>query len=267
MFIKHDLSPDNDSNDHPLVSIITIVYNNAEFIRDTIESVLSQTYPNVEYIVVDGASTDGTVDIIKKFRKNISVFLSEPDEGIYDALNKGVMHASGSIIGILHSDDIYCDEHVVFDIITKMNDTKSEFCFSDLVKVDIEAGKVVRYEMSNYFKKWMFRFGCMPPHPTCFINRSLFDEFGLYSKNYKIAGDFDFLVRIFYGRKIRWAYLDRVSVKMRRGGVSDSGLASKKLIANEINRSLRNNHVWSLPVLQLLRYLIRLMELVIRPKM
>jgi hypothetical protein len=106
----------------------------------------------------------------------------------------------------------------------------------------------------------------MPPHPTCFIKKSLFDEFGLYSLDYKVAGDFDFLVRIFYGRKILWSYLNRVTVKMRQGGVSNSGLNSKRIIASEINHSLQANHVWSLPFFQLGRYIIRLMEMLVKPK-
>ena len=112
----------------------------------------------------------------------------------------------------------------------------------------------------------MFRIGWMPPHPTCFINKSLFDEFGLYSLKYKIAGDFDLLIRFFYGRKIKWSYLDRISIKMSSGGVSNSGLQSKKLVYSEINRSLKSNNVWSLPVFQLARYVIRLMEVIIKPK-
>ncbi|MES9899865.1 MAG: glycosyltransferase family 2 protein [Sedimenticola sp.] len=252
--------------DQPLVSIITVVYNNSMHVRDAIQSVLSQDYPYIEYVVIDGGSTDGTVEVIEEYRGQISVFLSEPDGGIYDALNKGIGLSHGSVVGILHSDDVFCDYHVVSAVIQQMKNTNSEFCFSDMVIVDNESKKIVRYYMANYFRRWMFRIGWMPPHPTCFIKMSLFDEFGLYSTNYQIVGDYDFLVRIFYGRDIRWTYLKRVSVKMRRGGVSNSGLASKKLIANEINRSLHENHVWSLPIFQLGRYLIRLVELVLRPE-
>lgn len=263
MHEKHEAETTNQ----PLqVSIITVVYNNVEFIRDAIESVLSQTYPNVEYVVIDGASTDGTLDIIKEYKDKISVFLSESDDGIYDALNKGIRLAKGDVVAVLHSDDLFCDHHVVSDIIKKMSDTGSEFCFSDLVVVDDVSGKVMRYYMANYFRRWMFRIGWMPPHPTCFINKSLFIEFGLYSTSYKIAGDFDFLVRIFYGRHICWTYLNRISVIMRRGGVSNLGFASKKMIADEINSSLRKNQVFSLPIFQLVRYLIRVIELVLKPK-
>ncbi|SVE45683.1 uncharacterized protein METZ01_LOCUS498537, partial [marine metagenome] len=184
----------------PLVSIITVVYNNTEFIRDAIESVLSQNYSKIEHIIIDGGSTDGTIDIINEYSDNISVFLSEPDEGIFDSLNKGIVRSHGEIIGILHSDDLFCDKYVISDVIKKMRDTETELCFSDLVIVDAVSGKLVRYYMAHYFRRWMLRIGWLPPHPTAFLKRSIFDEFGLYSTNYQIAGDFEFFVRIFYGR-------------------------------------------------------------------
>ncbi len=252
--------------DIPLISIVSIVYNNVQYIRDAIESVLAQDYPRIEYVLIDGGSSDGTVDIIEEYCEQISIFISEPDEGIYDALNKGIRFASGDMIGILHSDDVFCDEYVVSDVIQKMSDTGAEICFSDMIIVDDKSGKIIRYYMSHYFKRWMFRIGWMPPHPTAFTKKSLFEEFGLYSLAYKVVGDFDFFVRIFYAREIHWAYLDRITVKMRRGGISNSGLLSKKLIAHEINRSLRANHVWSTPALQIGRYFIRLMELIRRPE-
>jgi glycosyltransferase involved in cell wall biosynthesis len=255
-----------DFQSFPLVSIITIVYNNVQYIKETIQSVLSQNYPRLEYVVIDGGSTDGTVEIIEEYGDQISVFMSEPDKGIYDALNKGIQHTSGEVVGILHTGDLFCNENVVSASIQKMLDTGSEFCFSDLVFVDDVSGKIVRYYMAHYFKRWMFRIGWMPPHPTTFINKSLFDEFGLYSTEYKIAGDYDFLVRIFFRREIKWTYLNRVTVKMRLGGASNSGFSSKKYIIDEINRSLKSNQVWSLSIFQLGRYIIRMFELVMRPR-
>jgi glycosyltransferase involved in cell wall biosynthesis len=248
------------------VSIITVVWNNKETIKDSINSVLNQTYADIEYIVVDGSSSDGTVDIVKGYVNKISHFISEPDEGIYDALNKGIELASGDVIGILHSDDLFSDRFVVSDMMERMAVENAEIAFSDMVIVDNSMTKVLRYYMASYFSPWMFKIGWMPPHPTCFIKKSLFDEFGMYSLDYKVAGDFDFLVRIFYARDISWTYLDRVTVKMRQGGVSNIGFSSKKIIAKEINQSLRSNNVWSPPIFQLGRYFIRLLELFIRPK-
>lgn len=245
-----------------VVSIITVVYNNARYVRDAIESVLSQDYSNIEYLVIDGGSTDGTVDIIKEYQDRISFFITEPDNGIYDALNKGVVLSTGDVIGVLHSDDQFCGNQVISSAVKKLDEDKAEFCFSDAVITDMKSGKVLRYYRAHYFRQWMFRIGWMPPHTTCFISKSLFDEFGLYSISYKIASDFDFLLRMFYGRRIIWTYLNIISVKMRQGGVSNSGFASKKIIASEINQSLRSNNVWSLSIFQLARYFIRLTELV-----
>lgn len=248
------------------VSIITVVYNNVKYIADALDSVLSQNYPFVEYIVIDGGSIDGTVQVIENYIDNISLFLSEPDCGIYDALNKGISLATGDIIAVLHSDDLFINQSVVTDMVCRMDDSGAEICFSDMVIVDRKSDEVLRYYMASYFRRWMFRMGWMPPHPTCFIKMSLFSEFGLYSLDYEIVGDFDFLVRLFYGRTIHWSYLNRVTVKMRAGGVSNSGWESKKIIAHEINQSLSVNKVWTLPIFQLGRYLIRLVELVIKPK-
>ena len=248
------------------VSIITVVWNNKETIKDSINSVLNQTYADIEYIVVDGSSSDGTVDIVKGYVDKISHFISEPDEGIYDALNKGIELATGDVIAILHSDDIYCNEFVVSDMVGKMTSSNAEFCFSDMVVINCQLDKVLRYYRANYFSRWMFRIGWMPPHPTCFIKKSLFDEFGMYSTDYKIAGDFDLLVRFFYGRKIRWSYLDQITIKMSAGGASNSGWQSKRLIFNEISRSLKSNGIWSLSIFQLIRYIIRMLEIIIKPK-
>ena len=243
-----------------------MVWNNNTTIKNAINSVLSQTYKNIEYIIIDGGSTDGSVEVIEKYRDKISVFLSESDKGIYDALNKGIDLSTGEVITILHSDDLFYDNSVVSDMMNRVSETNAEICFSDMVIVDSSLKKVLRYYMSSYFSPWMFRIGWMPPHPTCFIKKSLFDEFGLYSLDYKIAGDFDFLVRIFYSRDINWGYLNRITVKMRQGGVSNDGFSSKRVIAREINQSLRENNVWSLPIFQLGRYAIRLLELLIKPR-
>ena len=248
------------------VSIITVVRNGEKTIKDTIESVLSQTYSDIEYILIDGCSTDKTVEIINGYEKQISKFISEPDEGIYDALNKGILRASGDVVAILHSDDKFCNTHVCSDIMKHMDKTRAEFCFSDMVIVDNFSGKILRHYMASYFKRWMFRIGWMPPHPTCFIKKSLFDEFGMYSTDYKIAGDFDLLVRFFYGRKIRWSYLDQITIKMSGDGISNSGWRSKRLIFNEISRSLKSNGIWSLSIFQLIRYIIRMLETIIKPK-
>ncbi len=244
------------------VSIITVVYNNANNIRSAVESVLSQDFSNIEYVVIDGGSTDGTLGILEDYQSRISKLISEPDEGIYDALNKGISHCSGDIIAILHSDDVFFNKSVVSKCVAEMLRNGSEICFSDIVICDKRTEKVSRYYMAWHFRRWMLRLGWMPPHPSCFIRKSLFSEFGVYSKNFKIAGDFDFLVRIFYGKKVRWSYINMVSVCMSEGGASNSGWTSKFLIAKEINAVLKSHKIWSLPLLQVFRYVLRLFEFV-----
>ena len=249
----------------PKVSIITVVFNNSKHIRGAIESVLSQDYPKIEYIIIDGNSRDGTLEIIEEYGSKISKFISEPDKGIFDALNKGIAISQGDYIGILHSDDLFSDKKVISDIIEHISDSDTELCFSDLVIVDEKSEKIKRYVMAHYFKRWMLRVGLLPPHPTTFFKRTIFDEFGYYAKNYKIAGDFEYFLRIFYGRKIKWSYLKRISVRMRSGGASNSGIKSIKLGMFEINKALRSNNVWSIPFFQVVRYMVRLIELIARP--
>ena len=250
----------------PKVSIITVVYNNQEHIQGAIQSVLNQDYSNIEYIVIDGNSNDGTISAIEEYSDQIDCFISSPDKGIYDALNKGIELSTGEIIGILHSDDLFVDERVVSDIVAAMEKQEAEFTFSDVIIVDPDTKKVIRYYMAHYFSPWMLRIGWVPPHPTAFIKKSIFKEFGNYSLEYRIAGDFDYFVRIFYGRKIHWTYLDRITVIMSSKGISNSGFANKILMAKEINKSLKANKVWALPVFQLLRYIIRIVELIVKPK-
>ncbi len=249
----------------PKVSIITAVYNNERYISQALESVLSQTYSNIEYIVIDGGSTDGTLECIEPYRSRLSVFISEPDQGIYDALNKGIAHASGEIVGILHSDDLFQDEYVVSDVIEKMQKEGSELCFSDMVIVDRQLDTVFRYYKASYFRPWLFRIGWMPPHPTTFFKKDLFKEFGLYTTRYKVVGDFDFFVRLFFSRRIAYSYINRVMVRMRVGGLSNMGADSKRTIRHEITMSLRKNRVWSPAFLQWFRYVIRVWEMVNKP--
>ena len=250
----------------PLVSVITAVYNNVDQVGAAIEAVLAQDYPNIEHVIIDGGSTDGTLDVIAQYRDRLAAFVSEPDSGLYDALNKGIRKANGRFIAFLHSDDSFQDGQVISSMVRRMVEQGAEFCCSDVVIVDQETDRILRYYRAGYFRRWLFRTGWMPPHPGCMFSRALHDEFGLYSTEFKIAGDFDFMVRMFFGRDIKWTYLNQISMRMRQGGLSNSGFASKRLIANELNRSLKQNGVWAPPILQAARYLIRATELVTRPK-
>jgi glycosyltransferase involved in cell wall biosynthesis len=205
------------------ISIITVVWNNKETIKDAIDSVLSQTYKDIEYIVIDGGSTDGTVDIVKEYQDKISVFISEPDEGIYDAMNKGIVLATGNVIGILNSDDFYINELTIGKVVKEFKEKKVDSVYADLVYVKPKNfNKTVRYYDSGNFNPSKFSYGWMPAHPTFFVKRKVYEKYGVFRTDLKIAADFDILSRFLYIHKISYSYIKEALVKMRTGGVSTS---------------------------------------------
>jgi glycosyltransferase involved in cell wall biosynthesis len=210
------------------VSIITITYNSAETIEDTIQSVLSQDYSSIEYIVVDGASSDRTMEIVERYKGRISKVISERDKGIYDAMNKGVALATGDVIGILNSDDFYADNHVISDIVRTMNSVKSDACYADLVYVDrLETNKVIRSWKSGEYHHGDFLRGWMPPHPTFFVKSDVYRKHGTYSLELRSAADYELMLRFIHKHAISIAYLPRVITKMRAGGQSNVTLKNR----------------------------------------
>ena len=210
------------------VSIITITYNSAETIEDTIQSVLSQDYKDIEYIIVDGASKDSTLEIIDRYKSSVSKFVSERDKGIYDAMNKGVAMATGDIIGILNSDDFYADAHVISDIVKTIQQSNSDACYADLVYVDrIATNKVIRSWKSGEYRLGDFLRGWMPPHPTFFVKRSVYEAHGNYSLQLRSAADYELMLRFIHKHGIRLSYLPRVITKMRAGGQSNVTLKNR----------------------------------------
>ena len=226
------------------ISIITSVYNNKETISEAIESVLSQTYDNIEYIVVDGASTDGTVEVIQKYGEQIDTFVSEPDKGIYDGLNKGVALATGDVIGFLHSDDLFEDEHVVSKIADAFKVDDVDSIYGDLIYVSKEdTSKVVRYWKSGAYGLKKLENGWMPPHPTFYVKRKVYEAYGAFDTSFKIAADYDSILR-FLGREgITTRYIPEVLVKMRVGGESNKSLKNIILKTKEDIRAIKNNDV------------------------
>lgn len=205
------------------VSIITVVRNNKECIKDAIESVLNQTYKDIEYIIIDGASSDGTVEIVQSYKDKISKFISESDRGLYDAMNKGLALASGDIVGILNSDDFYIDNGVIERVVKEFEKSQAGSVFANLVYVKSDnLNKVVRYYDSSHFTPQKFAYGWMPAHPTFFVRRWVYEKYGLFRTDLKIAADFDILARFLYTHKISYSYMKEVLVKMRLGGVSTS---------------------------------------------
>jgi glycosyltransferase involved in cell wall biosynthesis len=217
-----ECSKDNERS-LPLVSIITVVYNNARFIKNSIQSVLSQNYARLEYVVIDGGSTDGTLDVIEKYREKISVFTSEADGGIYDALNKGVSLATGNIIGFLHSDDIFADKSVVSKIANHFEKTNADIIYGDLdyVRKD-DLNFVVRHWRSGKYISSALGNGWIPPHPTFYARRDLYKKYGGFDISYKISADYDCMIRFLKEKDVRVSYIPEVLVKMRTGGMSNN---------------------------------------------
>ena len=223
------------------ISIITVTYNSEKTINDTLNSLINQTYNDIEFILIDGNSTDNTINIVNNFSTKIfNKVLIEPDNGMYDALNKGIKLATGEIIGILNSDDVFSENTIISKIAKQFNDDPNlDSIFGDVAF--IKNNKTIRYISS---KKWTinsFYFGNMPPHPSFYCKKALFEKHGYYKTNYKIAGDFELLLRFILVKKIRFKYLPFKMVNMKTGGLSTNGLESKFKINKEILLSFKEN--------------------------
>lgn len=224
------------------VSIITVCYNSEATIEKTIRSVLSQTYLNIEYIVVDGNSKDNTVNLLKKYDDKISKWISEPDKGLYDAMNKGISIATGYLIGLLNSDDTFISDTVIEEIVNFHNENNIEASVGNIIQHN-ENGKVIRKYSSKLWKPENLKIGFMPPHPSVFFNRALFDKFGIYDLEFKIGADYELITRFFLKNNIFWKYSGITTTSMLIGGVSSSGISSYKLITKEIQKALAMNGI------------------------
>lgn len=248
------------------VSIITVSYNSADTIKDTIESVLAQSYDNIEYIVIDGQSKDSTMNIVSSYSDKISKIISEPDKGIYDAMNKGVELATGDIVGILNSDDFYETNTIISDIVNQFRASpESEIVFGDVVFVEpSNLSKIVRYYSSKKFKSFKLRFGWMPPHPATFIKKRVYDTFGLYKLDYKISADYEVFVRLLMVAKLKFSRIDKVVVRMRNGGASTDGIKSSITLNKEIVKACKENGVYTNLFFVLLKIPFKVLELIKR---
>ena len=226
------------------VSIITVVYNRVEAIADCVASVRSQTWPDLEYIVVNGASTDGTSQVLDGLRDRIDIYVNEPDKGIYDALNKAMALATGDVIGLMHSDDVFQDERVVADVAARFADPSVRLVYGDLEYVaKADLGRVIRRWVSCSFTSGLLRQGWMPPHPTLFVHREAYRAVGGYDTSYRIAADYDFVLRYFRRCGQQSRHVPRVLVRMRVGGASNRSLSNVMRKTSEDYRILRANGV------------------------
>jgi glycosyltransferase involved in cell wall biosynthesis len=211
------------------ISIITITFNSEATVEDTIRSVVSQDFPNKEFIVVDGLSRDRTMEVVKRYATHIDRMVSEPDKGLYDALNKGIGLATGDVIGMLHSDDIYTNDNVLSKVMqTFASDPEVEAVYADLVFVDRwDVNKVLRTWKAGEYEPGSFVKGWMPPHPTFFVKKSVYDRFGIFNLDLKLSADYELMLRLIHKHQVKVAYLPETIVKMRMGGVSNTSFFVK----------------------------------------
>lgn len=210
------------------VSIITVTLNSEKYLADCINSVARQNYKNIEHIIIDGKSTDGTLKIIRQHSKHIYSWVSETDRGMYDAINKGLKLATGDIVGILNSDDMFASADAVRSIVDCFETTDTETVYGNLVYVDaINTQKVIRYWKGVSYNRSRFRYGWMPAHPTFYMRRELIEKYGLYENHYFSAADYEFMARYLFLHKVSSQYIDTMLVKMRCGGISNITLKSR----------------------------------------
>ena len=220
------------------ISIITSCYNRVSTIRGAIESVLAQDYPDIEYIIVDGASKDGSVDAIRdavKGHEDKIKFISEPDHGMYEAINKGIRMATGDYIGLVHADDFLYSSHTISDIAKRLKETRADFLYGDGLFVNAEnTDKVVRKWIGGTYRLWKVRHGWLPLHPTCYIRRDVMEKLGGYDESYMIAADTDLLVRYLLDNHVKTDYLKKYIVRMRMGGMSTDNSRRAKMWKEDI---------------------------------
>jgi glycosyltransferase involved in cell wall biosynthesis len=223
------------------ISVITITYNSAATLEQTINSVLDQDYKDVEYIIVDGGSTDNTLQIIEKYKNKIAKFVSEKDNGLYDALNKGIGLATGDIIGILHSDDFYINNTILDQYARIFIKDLSDAVYSDLFYVNKEdTNKIIRKWKTGNHKPNSFLHGWMPPHPTFFVKRSVYEKFGKFNLDFKHSADYELMLRFIHKHKIKINYLHEFTIKMRVGGQSNVS------VQNRVNANIEDRKAWQI---------------------
>ncbi len=227
------------------ISVITISYNAGDTIEETILSVVNQDYPDIEYVIIDGGSTDQTKTIISKYQSQISTYISEPDNGIYDAMNKGLSLATGDLIALLNADDVYAASSVLTNVCKALEANATDACYGDLEYVKrLNPDKVIRKWVSGVFIRENFRKGWMPPHPAFFVKRRIYQEFGNFNTDLKTSADYELMLRFLYRYKVSTCYLPMVLVKMKVGGQSNQSFQ------NRINANKEDRLAWKINNLQ-----------------
>ena len=248
------------------ITLITVTYNSGKTLSTTLESVLAQTHQNIEYIIVDGASKDNTVALIKEYEPRFEgrlKWVSEPDKGLYDAMNKGIRMATGTVVGILNSDDFFTTNDILQQVAAAFEANKEiDAVYGDVHFVNPDnLEKCVRYYSSKVFRRSLMKIGLMPAHPSFYLKKERFEQFGYYKTDYKIAADFEFLLRVIYKGRILTKYMSIDMVAMRTGGASTSGFESRKRIMKEHLRGFRENGIYNNVFFLSLRYPYKIWEL------
>ena len=241
------------------VSIITVTMNSERYLSDCINSVRRQNYRDIEHIIIDGKSTDGTLNIILKNLNHISYWISETDRGMYDAINKGLQMATGDVIGILNSDDMFASADAVKSIVDCFETTGTDTVYGDLVYVDASnTQKILRYWKGVTYKRSRFRYGWMPAHPTFYMRRQLIEQYGSYENHYYTAADYEFMARYLFLHKVSSQYVDAMLVKMRSGGISNENFKSRLRANRRDFLAMRKNRIPFSFIVSILKPLIKL---------
>lgn len=249
------------------ISVITATYNRASTIVRAISSIKSQTYSNIQTVIVDGASEDNTIRLLTKLLSSDDIVVSEPDNGIYDALNKGLKLSSGDIIAFLHSDDLYFDDDVISKVMKFFEDDKIDLVYGNVVFFsEANTEKIVRFYESDPLSEKNLAWGKMPAHPAIFIRRKLYEKIGCFKTDYRIAGDYEFLCRLVKSGKITTVYYPRTLVSMQYGGVSTGGIRNTILLYKEVYRALKANGIYSNLFMLISKYPSKIRQLLKKPK-
>ena len=248
------------------ISIITATYNSGKTLRDTIESVLSQTYSDFEHLIIDGGSKDDTLKIIKEYEPKYNGrlrWISEPDKGLYDAMNKGIGMATGDVVGILNSDDFYTSDKILEILSSALEKSGADAVYGDVHFVnDDNLDKCVRYYSSKGFRRWKMRLGWMPAHPSFYCRRSVYERYGTFDISFKIGADFENLLRLIFVNKIKTVYVPVDCVTMRTGGASTQGMKSHRQILSDHLKAYKKNGVYSNILFESMRYVEKVGELI-----
>lgn len=227
----------------PTVSIITVVFNGQRYLEGCIQSVLQQNYNNIEYLIIDGGSIDGSLQIAEKYKNRLAHLISEPDHGMYDAINKGITMATGEIVGLLHADDFFADDQVISSIVEKFKISGADAVYGDLDYINSQSLQVTRRWRSHQYVRADFKTGWMPAHPTLYIKKNIYNRFGGYSLEFGSAADYELMIRLLFKERIKAVYLPRLMIKMRTGGQSNATFNDRVLAFKYDYAAARSNHL------------------------